>query len=97
MRETVRRLDEMCDAAGFQASWYLNEVPLAVVDDDRVLAAADQVDAALRVDGDPGHVPVLPGGGQLLPALDDLVAVWRRGVTPHAGPSRGRRRCDTSP
>ena len=26
MRETVKRLDEMCDAAGFQASWYLKDL-----------------------------------------------------------------------
>ena len=52
----------------------MKELYLAVEDDDGVLSAADQVDSALRIDSNPGHVPVLPAGGQLLPALDDLVA-----------------------
>src|SRR5262245_13476261 len=50
------------------------ELALLVVDDDRMIAAADQEHAILAIDGDPGHVAVDVPGRKLLPALDDLVA-----------------------
>ena len=51
------------------------EEPAAVVvDDDRVVAAADQEDPIFGVDRHSRHVAVLVSGRKLLPPLDDLVA-----------------------
>ena len=46
------------------------KLPVAVVDDDRVLAAVEDEDAVLRIGGDPGHVAVGPARGQLLPVRE---------------------------
>src|SRR5690606_10783946 len=52
----------------------LEEATIAVVDDDRVLAAVEDVDAVLGVGGNAGDVAVLPALRQLLPVLVQLVA-----------------------
>src|SRR5262249_25140612 len=52
----------------------VEEVALAVVDDDGMVAAADQVHAHLGVDGDARDVTVLVALGQLRPALDHAIA-----------------------
>src|SRR5262249_44573441 len=48
-------------------------IALAVVDDNRVLAAADQEHTILLIDCDTCHVPVCKALRQLLPSLDNLV------------------------
>src|SRR5207253_7394960 len=65
------------------------ELARAVVDDDRMIAAADQEDAILRVDGHARDVAVLVPRRQLLPAWDVLVAQRRR--LHAASPPRRRR------
>ncbi len=49
------------------------EVALAVVAEDGMIAPADQEDPILQVDGHPGHVAMRKPLRQLLPALDHLV------------------------
>jgi hypothetical protein len=67
----------------------------AVVDDDRVVGTADQVDVVVGVDGDAGDIRVFPARGQLLPAWGDFEAQARRRVCHAYGvpfsPSHGRR------
>ena len=48
------------------------EVTVLIIDDDRVLAAVEDIDAVLRIGGDSGHVAMRPPGRQLLPVRDQL-------------------------
>ena len=65
--DAVRAYGEVALAPGAQ------EIALAVVDDHRVLAAADQKHAIFLINCDTRHIPVRKALGQLLPALDHLV------------------------
>ena len=49
------------------------KIALAVVDDDGVLATADQKYTVFLIDGHTRHIPMCETLGQLLPALDHLV------------------------
>src|SRR5215472_11887356 len=82
MRAVVGDVDAVIRADG-DAVGTRREVPFApradecavgLVDDDRVLAAGEGIDAVLRVDGDAGHVGVLVAAWQLLPVAGDLEA-----------------------
>ena len=66
--DAVGPVGKLASAPGAQ------ELARAVVDDDRMIAAADQEDAILRVDGHARDVAVLVPRRQLLPAWDHLVA-----------------------
>jgi len=60
-------------------------LPFVVVDDDGVIAPADQVDAIFRVRGHPGDIARARIQRKLLPALDYFVtqcAPWRHGEPP---------------
>src|SRR5262249_62375789 len=54
------------------------EVAFLIIDDDRMIAAADQVDAILAVDGYPRDVAVRVALRQLLPAFDDRIVRCHR-------------------
>src|SRR5262249_48254209 len=62
------------------------EVALPVVDDDRMITPADQVDAVLTVDRDARDVPVSVTGGKLLPALGGPGAQRHRISSFRSGP-----------
>src|SRR5437867_3469701 len=75
------------DAVGAQGELPLapraQEVALPVVDDDRMIAAADQVDAILAVDRDARDITMGIAARKLLPPFDDPVA-QRHGFPPPA-------------
>src|SRR5262249_39738282 len=60
------------------------EVAFLIVREDRVVAAADQIDSVLAVDGDPRDVAVRVALRQLLPALDHRII--HRPPCPHRYP-----------
>src|SRR4030095_11137477 len=65
-RDAVRPVREVALAPG------VDELSARVVNDDRMVAAADQEDAVLQVAGNSGDVTVLEPLGQLLPTFDDV-------------------------
>jgi hypothetical protein len=70
----------------------IQERAILVVDDDRMLAPVEDVDAVLGIGCDAGNVAVRPAGWKLLPASDHLILVRALANDHRCGPPSVRPR-----